>query len=101
MPPIEGFYRYHLIYFGVSSVLSWAFYPYQVYVSFGLMALLCIVGLAFLFVDRYVLSQVVALAVGLAAPIIFFGQLTLWWTMAVFGVLLAGGYAARDLLFFP
>ena len=101
MPPIEGFYRYHIIYFSVSAILAWAFYPYQVYVSFGMMGILCVMGLVFLFVDRYVLSQVVALAVGLGAPIIFFAQLTFIGTMVLFGILLAGGYAARDLLFFP
>lgn len=100
MQQIAGFYRYHLIYLIVALIMAWVQYPYPVYTSFILMGGFCVGGLLCLVAKQYIGSQILAVAIGLAGPIIFFLQLSLSGTLLLFGGLIVIVFLARDLLFF-
>lgn len=100
MEPIAGFYRYHLIYLIVALIMAWVQYPYPVYGSFILMGGFCVGGILCLVIKRYIGSQILAVAIGLAGPIIFFLQLSLSATLLLFGLLIGLVFLVRDLLFF-
>lgn len=98
--PIEGLWRFHLIYMLVMLVLSWSFFPYHlVYRSFLMLSLFAFVGLVAIRVEWHIVSHVFALVLGLSSPIVFFAQLIWWQAVLLVGVLSLLVYVMREHLF--
>lgn len=98
--PIEGLWRFHLIYMIVMLILGWSFSPYHlVYRSFLILSLFALIGLLAIRIKWHVVSHVFALVLGLSSPVVFFAQMIWWQVVILVGVLSFLAYLGREYLF--
>ena len=97
--PIPGIWRFHLIYLLVTAALVWAFFPHRPYPSFILVAGLCLVGLLLAHRHQEQWAHILALAIGLGLPVVFFLRPSPLLTVGFFAAVIAAVFAVRKILF--
>lgn len=97
--PVPGIWRFHLIYLLVTAALVWAFFPHRPYLSFVLVVGLCLIGLLLARYHYERAAHIMALAIGLGLPVVFFWRPSLWLTAGFFVALIAAVFAVRKVLF--
>lgn len=97
--PIEGLWRFHLIYMIVMLIMAWSFFPIITYQSFLMVGLFAFVGLVSFAGKWQLVSHILAVVIGLVSPIIFFAQVGWWQTIVLILILSVIGFAVRKVLF--
>lgn len=91
--PIPGLWRFHLIYFLVTLIMGWGFFPYALYLSLVLIAVICFFGIVCSALKWFAISHVLALVIGLGTPMVVIGQMN--WIVTVLTFLLLFGIVFR------
>lgn len=97
--PIPGLWRFHVMYLFVTSAMAWSFFPYATYLSLFLVAATCVAGIVCSRLQWFMASHILALAIGLATPVVIFAGLRWYHTALMFLLLLAGIFVKRKSLF--
>jgi hypothetical protein len=97
--PIPGIWRFHLIYLLVTAALVWAFFPHRPYGSFIVVVGLCLAGLLLAHRRLEQASHILALAIGLGMPVVFFLRPSPLLTLGFFAAVIAAVFVARKILF--
>lgn len=99
--PVPRIWLFHLIYFFVTGVLSLSTFQYSpaVALSLLLMTLACTGGMLLARLRRPLIAHVLAIAVGLTAPIIIFGRLWPLQTLLLFSGLALAIFLIRRFIF--
>ena len=97
--PIQGIWRFHLIYLLVTMVLGGAIFPFSQFISVLLISGVCAFGIILAFSKRLVAAHVLAAAIGLGTPVVVFASLLPAQTAIFFLLLIFGISMARRFFF--
>lgn len=97
--PVPGLWRFHLIYFFITMALGWSFFPYSLFASLFLIAAACVFGLLLAYFRKLLATHILALAIGLSAPVVVLARLLLHHTFILLSILILGIVLARKTLF--
>lgn len=73
--------------------MGWGFFPYALYLSFVLIAVICFFGIVCSALKLFAISHVLALVIGLGTPMVVIGQMN--WIVTVLTFLLLFGIVFR------
>ena len=97
--PIDGLWRFHLIYLVLMVILGLSFFPLELYLSYFVVASAALIGLGAARLEWHLTSHVFAVVIGLLSPIIFFASMLWWHTLIALLVMLIIGFILREYLF--
>lgn len=96
---VPGIWRFHVIYLLVTLVMGLAIFPYSQFISLLLLSGVCAFGLILSVSRRFMAAHILAVAIGLGAPVVVFARLLPAQTVIFFLCLLIGLTLIRRFLF--
>ena len=97
--PIDGLWRFHLIYLILMVILGMSFFPEKLYLSFLVVSGVALVGLLAARINWHLTSHVFAVVIGLLSPVIFFASLLWWHTAVILLIMIVLGFVLKGYLF--
>ena len=86
--PIEGLWRFHLIYLITTSILGLGVFPYKTFRSFLLLALIALFGIVATQLGWHLLSHIIAFVLGIFTPVVVFVHFA-WWQVGIIVICLS------------
>lgn len=88
---VPGIWRFHLIYLFVTLAMGLSIYPYSQFVSLLLISGVCAFGILLAFSNRPMAAHVLAVSIGLGAPVVVLAfllpvQTVLFFLFLIFGI---------------
>lgn len=96
---VPGIWRFHVIYLFVTLLMGLAIFPYSQFISLLLLSGVCAFGIVLSVSRRFVAAHILAVAIGLGAPVVVFARLLPVQTVVFFLCLVIGLIMVRRFLF--
>jgi len=97
--PVPGIWRFHVIYLVVTFVMGLAIFPYSQFLSLLLISVVCVVGIVLSLSRRLLAAHVLAVAIGLGAPVVVCAWLLPAQTVILLLTLITAAFVTRRILF--
>ena len=97
--PVPGIWRFHLIYLLVTVAMGLSMVPYPQGISLFLLGGACLAGIGLCLFQRILAAHILALAIGLVAPVVVLAKLPIVQTTIFLAGLIGVIFLARRYLF--